>query len=116
MRGPAHLLVLALLVVPLTGCASVRPDVLQVFNETDGAVSVRVLIEQEGKNVTWMHVAMDGRGPQTFEVGRLSGPHRVQVDHANETHERPVRLERIKEYVQVYVMQDDVRIVVLHGD
>lgn len=105
-----------LIVCSASGCLGLGPDKLQVFNESGAPIAVSVSITKDSSNETWSFVQLEGAGPETLELKRLSGPHLVSVSGEGISFERSVNLGRSAEYIQVFVKRDGGSIVTLHGD
>lgn len=115
---PAPRLALALLVLLLAGCAGSpwQPDVLSVRNARDAAVLVDVqVLDAEGAVIHAESVSLAPREAREISLSRLSGPHVLVATVGEETARQEVRLERIREYLNVEV-GDTLQLHVLHGD
>lgn len=114
-------LLLVLASAPLAGCVgtggSESPDELVVHNSRAAAVDVRVLLVDgagaELVNETFPVAA----GSQASRVlARLEGSHTVRVRVGDESHEQAVRLEKVRDYVNVVVSPGRLGVNVVHGD
>lgn len=123
MRSNARALVGVLTGLSLmtTGCVLSpgwnQPDELALTNGRTTEVTALVTIHDgTGREVVNLTMTAPPGSTTTEVMERLSGTHLVRVSIGSETKEQQVRLETVRDYVNVYVEAGTIGIATIHGD
>lgn len=113
--------VLLILSLATSGCVSTggsgRPDELVVRNSREFPVDVQVVVrDAAGAEVASETFRVAARGQEARPIGQLEGAHVVHVTMGEAVHEQGIRLEPMRDYVNVAVMPSGLGVNVLHGD